>query len=172
MNYLCYSARSNLLAPKYYFVYIIVSELAKFLTYSLCHIPFQTVSEHTLKNAGLYLSTKYSNFEWIYLSNFYSNPQLSPGIATQHLKYTLSKIQKPFILCCEPILGSDPRSLTIRNCELTSEERYNKLCKYYINNFKLTEEIMISCTLKTEITGHGKKWSDLERKLMYGIILN
>lgn len=144
--------------------------MANQISFSLRRFSFQVMSEHALKNAGVYLCPKYSNYEWIYLSNFYSSPLTKPGLATENLKKTLINIEKPYILCCEPILGSDPRSLTLKNCEWTCEERYNGLCNYYRTKFGLTEEIPISCTLKTEITGHGKKWSDLERKLMYGVV--
>lgn len=139
------------------------------ITFSLHRIPFQKVSDHILKNAGIRFSSFYSSYDWIYLSNFYAAQNAPPGIATKELQKTLSKIQNPFILCCEPLLGTDPRSLTSKNCEWTSEERYDALCEYYRAKFNLKNEIPISCTLKTELVGHGKRWSDLDRKLIWGI---
>ena len=140
-------------------------------TFSLKRFPFEAISEHVLKNAGIRLSSAYSSYDWIYLSNFYTSPYAPPGLATKQLQDTLSKIKSPFILCCEPLLGTDPRSLTNKNCEWTSEKRYDALCDYYKIKFNLEQHTPICCTLKTEVTGHGKRWNDLERKLMWGIYL-
>jgi hypothetical protein len=52
---------------------------------------------------------------------------------------------------------------------MTVSERYAHLCGYYNTQFGLKDNIPICTTLKTEITGHGKRWSDMERILMFGI---
>lgn len=137
------------------------------VTFSLKRVTFQNVSEHLSKNSCTVLRD-YSKYDWIYLSNFYTCPKASPGFATKQLKLALDKIQKPYILFCEPLLGSDPRSFTAKNSEWTSEKRYESLCDYYKNKFGLVYEIPTSCTFKTSVTGHGKRWSDLERKLLFG----
>ena len=141
---------------------------SKFVTFSLKRFSFEAISEHVLKNAGHRLSSAYSSYDWIYLSNFYASSNVSPGFATKELQSSLSKIKSPFILCCEPVLGTDPRSLTSKNCEWTPEKRYDVLCDYYKIKFNLKKQTPICCTLKTELTGHGKRWSDLERKLIWG----
>ncbi len=137
------------------------------VTFSLKRVTFQNVSEHLLKNSCTVLRD-YSTYDWIYLSNFYTSPNASPGFATRQLKSALAKIQKPYILFCEPLLGSDPRSFTTKNSEWTSEKRYESLCDYYKHKFGLTHEIPTCCTFKTNATGHGNRWSDLERKLLFG----
>lgn len=147
----------------------ILHEIAELVSFSLHRIPFQTVSDHILKNAGIRLSSAYSSYDWIYLSNFYASSHAPAGLATKKLQSSLAKIKSPYILFCEPILGTDPRSLTNKNCEWTADKRYNALCEYYKTKFNLQNEIPTSCTLKTELTGHGRRWSDLERKIMFGI---
>ena len=142
------------------------------ISFSLHRIPFQKVSDHILKNAGICISSAYSSYDWIYLSNFYTSSHAPAGLATKELQKTLSKLQNPFILFCEPILGTDPRSLTSKNSEWSSEKRYEALCEYYSSKFNLKNEIPISCTLKTELIGHGKRWSDLDRKLIWGLHLS
>jgi hypothetical protein len=149
-----------------------VVELVNLTSFSLHNIPFHKVSDHILKNAGIKISSVYSSYNWIYLSNFYTSSHAPAGLATKELQKALHKIQNPFILCCEPILGTNPRSLTNKNCEWTPEKRYEALCEYYKIKFNLQNEIPISCTLKTELTEHGKRWSDLERKLIWGIPLS
>jgi hypothetical protein len=67
-------------------------------------------------------------------------------------------------------LGSDPRAITLKNANMTDDERYNSLCSYYKIKFNLNQEIQTRCTLKTEIIGHGQKWSDLDRKFIWGLM--
>ncbi len=78
-------------------------------------------------------------------------------------------IKTPYILCCEPILGTNPRSITLKNCEMTPDERYNALCNYYKNQFNLISEIPTCCTLKKEIMGQYGIKQDLDRKFIWGI---
>jgi hypothetical protein len=148
----------------------------KSILFSLKHIPFSVLSEHVKKNSGVHLPNYYATIPWYYLSNFYypsaNGVVKSNGSATRILQTCIKEItssQKPIILCCEPILGTDPRSITWKNCEMTSDERYNQLCKYYQTKFHLQDEIQIDCTLKTELTGHGKRWSNADRKFMWGL---
>lgn len=139
------------------------------ISFSLKRIPFQTIQEHVLKNAGARIPTLYGNYSWYYLSNYYYVGPAIPGAATRILKNTLSTLSSsPIILCCEPILGTDPRSITTKTSEWTADQRYEKLCNYYKSKFSLENEIQIDCTLKTELTGHGTRWSNAERKFMWG----
>lgn len=139
------------------------------ITFSLRHFSFNIIYDHSKKNSNIIIPQIYSKYKWIYLSNFYASSNIQPGKATKILKEALSKIQFPYILCCEPILGTDERSITQRNAELTADQRYKVLCDYYENKFSLINEIPTRCTLKTEIVGHGKVWSDLDRKFLWGI---
>jgi hypothetical protein len=151
------------------------------ITFSLRRIPFHIIIDHLKKNSNTNLqSHKCPNllkYEWIYLSDFYA-PQTAPyGLATKTLKYALKQItygniinNAPYILCCEPILGTDSRAITKKTEHLLAEDRYKKLCKYYEKEFSLCNHIRTQCTIKTEIRGIGKKWSDLDRKLLWGII--
>jgi hypothetical protein len=165
--------------PKKYLIQVIKpTELVKSVSFSLKHISFSILSDHVKKNAGIHLPTQYSAHSWYYLSNFYYNSSSSlksNGSATRILQTHLKEISKqergPIILCCEPILGTDPRSITWKNCEMTSDERYNDLCKYYQTKFHLQNELQIDCTLKTEITGHGQRWSNADRKFMWGLLV-
>jgi hypothetical protein len=139
------------------------------ITFSLRHISFNRIYEHARKNSNIIIPEIYSNYKWIYLSNFYSSSTTQRGLATKVLQDALSVITTPYILCCEPILGTNERSITERNIDLTADERYKVLCEYYEKKFKLVNEIPTRCTLKTEIVGHGKVWSDLDRKFLWGI---
>jgi hypothetical protein len=144
------------------------------VSFSLKRIPFQTIQEHALKNAGVKLPLVYSKHPWYYLSNFYYTSTSSgsgSGEATRILKQAIGALvnhQTPILLCCEPILGTNPRSLTPKTCEWTAEQRYESLCSYYKSKFSLENEIQIDCTLKTELTGHGQRWSQADRKFMWG----
>jgi hypothetical protein len=140
------------------------------ITFSLRHIPTSIILDHARKNSNMTIPQKFLNYNWIYLSNYYSSPIVQKGLATKILKETLTNIKTPYILCCEPILGTDYRSITSTNCELSSEQRYNSLCEYYRKKFNLYNEIQTRTTLKTEIIGHGTIWSDLERKFMWNIM--
>ena len=139
------------------------------ITFSLRHISFNRIYEHTRKNSNIVIPEIYSKYKWIYLSNFYSSSTAHRGLATKVLKEALSVIKTPYILCCEPILGTDERSITERNAELSADERCQALCNYYEYKFNLGNEIPTRCTLKTDIVGHGKIWSDLDRKFLWGI---
>jgi len=113
-----------------------------------------------------------SHIPWYYLSGFYYRdpcPGPRKGAATKILKAAIARLDQPGILCCEPILGSDPRSLTAKNEHLTADERYEELCSYYRTVFGLNYELQIDCTLKTELSGKGKRWNYAERKFMLGL---
>jgi hypothetical protein len=111
---------------------------------------------------------------WFYLSGFYytGGPGGGPGRgnATATLQAAIAEIcnkNGPIILCCEPILGTDPRSLTAKNADLSADDRYDGLCNYYRRKFGLTCDVPIDCTLRTEMTGHGRRWSLADRKFMW-----
>lgn len=79
----------------------------------------------------------------------------------------LRSIEEPFVLCCEPILGSDPRSLTPKTAHLDPEVRTAGLCNYYRTRFGLVCEAPARCTLRTQLTGAGKRWSEPDRTFMW-----
>ena len=139
------------------------------ITFSLRYIPFLTILEHLKKNSLQTVPKHLSKYDWIYLSNFYSSENTQPGLATRMLQDTLDSISKPYILCCEPILGNNIKSITAKNCNLTADQRYKSLCTYYQNKFNLYNEIQTRCTLKTELLNNGIKCDDLERKFMWGL---
>ena len=138
----------------------------------LTRIPTHQILDHIRHNSTAHLPTNLLEHPWYYLSNFYTPPTAPPGYATQHLRMALQHISrnKPIILCCEPILGTDPRSITPKTAEMTPDERYTGLQNYYKTRFGLHNSLPTRTTLKTELTGHGKRWSDCERHLMYGLI--
>jgi hypothetical protein len=109
------------------------------------------------------------HYQWIYLSNFYASDGTPPKLATHLLRAELGKARQPFILCCEPILGNDPRAITAKNSAMTATERYENLCRYYSIQFGLKDSIPTCTTLKTEMTGHGRRWEDMERMLLFGV---
>jgi len=119
--------------------------------------------------AGKTLPAALGTVPWVYLSGFYANPRAGRGHATATLKQTLAALRQPVILCCEPILGSDPRALTERTAHLTDTERYAKLCQYYRREFNLTLACPIDCTLRTTITGRGRRWNG-DRHFLWGLI--
>ncbi len=137
------------------------------VTFTLTRLTYTTVAAHVKKNAGILLPPL--NIPWIYLSNFYSSGNSGNGNATRLLQSTLKSLNGPYILCCEPLLGTDPRSLTPKNCDWTPDQRYTSLCNYYNHKFHLLQEIPIDCTLKTELTGIGQRWSYADRKFMWGV---
>ena len=140
------------------------------MTYLLTRIPTHQILDHIRHNSTAHLATNLLEHPWYYLSNFYAPPTAPPGYATQHLKTSLARISpRPYVLCCEPILGTDPRSITAKTEGLTADERYNGLVNYYKTRFGLRNSLPTCTTLKTELTGHGLRWSDCERHLMYGI---
>jgi hypothetical protein len=143
------------------------------VTYSLTRIPTHRIVEHLRRNATPTAKqpTALLQYPWYYLSNFYASPTAPPGYATWHLKTSLTKLSPhPYILCCEPILGTDPRAITAKTAHMTPDSRYTNLCNYYATRFGLTSALPTCTTLKTELTGHGRKWSDCERHLMYGLV--
>ncbi len=143
------------------------------ISFSLRHIPFHIISDHLKKNSNTILHPDLLKYQWIYLSDFYASQNAPYGLATYTLKNALKQIaynNSPYILCCEPILGTDPRAITKKTEHLSAEDKYTKLCKYYEKEFSLYNNILTQCTIKTEIRGIGKKWSDLDRKLLWGII--
>ena len=105
---------------------------------------------------------------WMYLTDFYSKSAGS-GEATRSLKRDLQAIGRPIILCCEPILGSDPRSLTPRTAGLTADERTASLAHYYRSRFNMLFEIPVCCTLRTDLTGRGRHWSEPDRRFMVSL---
>jgi hypothetical protein len=141
--------------------------LNNLISFSLKRFSFQDVSEHLLKNSCTVLSD-YGTYDWIYLSNFYASSNAPSGFATRQLKKVLSNLNKPYILFCEPILGSNPKSITSKTCEWTAEQRYESLCDYYKIKFGLCYEIHVCCTFKTTVTGHGERLTDLNRKMIFG----
>ncbi len=153
---------------KKYLSKVSVSELNNLISFSLKRVSFQNVSEHLLKNSCTVLRD-YSTYDWIYLSNFYTSPHAPSGFATKNLKSVLSNSNKPYILFCEPILGSNPKSITTKNCEWTPEKRFNELCEYYKLKFGLCQEIPVCCTFKTNAIGIGERLSDLNRKMLFGL---
>ncbi len=143
------------------------------MTYSLTRIPTHRILEHLRRNAPSVtkLPTPLLQYPWYYLSNFYASPTAPPGYATRHLKTALANLSPhPYILCCEPILGTDPRSITAKTADMTPDNRYANLCKYYTSHFGLDHAQPTCTTLKTELTGHGRRWSDCERRLLYGLV--
>jgi hypothetical protein len=49
------------------------------------------------------------------------------------------------------------------------ESRYDGLCHYYRNRFNMVFEAPTRCTLRTEITGSGKRWSEPDRKFIWSL---
>lgn len=136
--------------------------------------------------AGIRLPTELGAFEWIYLSGFRAalapafqgQRLLSPdkekqspsrGLATAVLKTALATLSRPAILCCEPLLGSDPRSVTPWTEHMTDTERTTKLCRYYQTCFGLHSSCAIDCTLRTTLTGRGQRWC-AERQFLWGLV--
>jgi hypothetical protein len=138
------------------------------VTFSLARIPFPTIVDHLRRNAGRTIPARFGALPWIYLSGFYAR-RAQPGAATTLLRQTLAAIPGPFILCCEPILGTDPRSITAKNADLTPDQRYEALQGYYCSQFGLTAAVRTDCTLRVAMTGRGPRWSDARRHLMLGI---
>jgi len=132
--------------------------------YSLKRVAFEEVATHLRRNAGVTIS--YTGLPWYYLTGFYSKTPGS-GSATRSLRSAIAAIGEPIILCCEPVLGTDPRSLTPRNADMDSDSRYEALCNYYRRHFNLCCETPTHCTLRTELTGHGTRWSLPERIFMW-----
>lgn len=128
--------------------------------------------------AGIRLPSELGAFEWIYLSGFraaLASPTMemrsSPprGLATAVLKTALAALPRPAILCCEPLLGSDPRSITPWTEHMTDTERTAKLCRYYQQCFGLRSGCAIDCTLRTTMTGRGRRWQG-ERQFLWGLV--
>lgn len=91
------------------------------------------------------------------------------GQATAVLKTALYGLPRPAILCCEPLLGSDPRSMTPWTEHMTDTERTTKLCRYYQQCFGLHNGCAIDCTLRTTLTGRGRRWIG-ERQFLWGLV--
>ena len=49
------------------------------------------------------------------------------------------------------------------------DSRYTALCEYYRTKFGMRSELAIDCTLRTELTGHGTRWSSADRKFMWSL---
>jgi hypothetical protein len=147
-----------------------VSTLSTNISGTLKRIYFPAIAAHVRRNSGLILPPELGTLPWYYLSGFYyKNPHRinKPGHATAVLKANIAAIGEPIILCCEPVLGSDPRSMTEKNEHLTPDDRYTSLCNYYRRVFNMTNETQIDCTLYTELTGRGRRWALPERKFMW-----
>jgi len=156
----------------HYFCSHILSTLSRIITGSLKRIAFPAIAAHVRHNAGHNLPSTLSSIPWYYLSGFYyKDPHgiHTPGHATAILKAAIASIGHPIILCCEPVLGNDPRSVTAKNEHLTPDDRYMQLCNYYRSIFNMKDEIQIDCTLRTELTGKGRRWSLADRKFMWSM---
>ena len=105
---------------------------------------------------------------WYYLSGFYSKTP-GTGTATQLLQAAIHKIGEPIILCCEPILGTDPRSLTAKTEHLNPDARSERLKAYYRKGFAMNFEVPTHCTLRTELVGCGRRWSEPDRTFMWSL---
>lgn len=105
---------------------------------------------------------------WYYLSGFYSKTPGS-GTATQMLQAAIRQIGEPIILCCEPILGTHPRSLTAKTEHLDPEARSERLKAYYRKCFAMNYEVPTHCTLRTELVGQGRRWSEPDRTFMWSM---
>lgn len=137
----------------------------------MAQIPFRIIKDHVRRNSGIILPHTLGRTPWYYLSGFYYNSPntiQTPGTATRALQTALASIGHPVTLCCEPILGTDPRSMTAKNEHLTSDERYEQLCQYYRTKFDMQASLPIDCTLRTELIGKGKRWS-AERLFMWSL---
>jgi len=121
---------------------------------------------HLRRNAGVSLNPLWNRCPWYYLSGFYSR-EPGTGGATRALRAAIRTIGEPIILCCEPILGSDPRSLTPKTEHLDPETRTVGLCNYYRTVHGLVCEAPTRCTLRTQLTGAGKRWSEPDRTFMW-----
>jgi len=121
---------------------------------------------HLRRNAGVSLDPLWNRCPWYYLSGFYSR-EPGTGGATRALRAAIRAIGEPIVLCCEPILGSDPRSLTPKTAHLDSEARTAGLCNYYRAVHGLICEAPTRCTLRTQVTGAGKRWSEPDRTFMW-----
>lgn len=120
-----------------------------------------------------------ASLPWIYLSNFYqalpheqiaagrvAAPPASGPTPTRLLQAALAQLP-PHILCCEPVLGSDPRSISYKNINLSPEARYTGLCQYY-QRLGLTAAVPTTCTLQTSLTQRGRIWSEPDRLFLFG----
>jgi hypothetical protein len=127
---------------------------------------------HLRRNAGISLTSSWCQQPWYYLSGFYSR-EPGTGVATRALRAAVQAIGGggPFVLCCEPILGTDPRSLTAKTAHLDPEARTAGLCNYYRDRFGLVCEAPTRCTLRTELTGSGKRWSEPDRTFMWSPLM-
>lgn len=105
---------------------------------------------------------------WYYLSGFYSKTPGS-GTATQMLQAAIRQIGEPIILCCEPILGTHPRSLTAKTEHLDPDARSERLKAYYRKCFAMNYEVPSHCTLRTELVGQGRRWSEPDRTFMWSM---
>ena len=121
---------------------------------------------HLRRNAGVSLDPLWNRCPWYYLSGFYSR-EPGTGGATRSLRAAIQAIGCPIVLCCEPILGSDPRSLTPKTEHLDPETRTAGLCNYYRAIHGLVCEAPARCTLRTQRTGAGKRWSEPDRTFMW-----
>jgi hypothetical protein len=121
---------------------------------------------HLRRNAGVSLNPLWNRCPWYYLSGFYSR-EPGTGGATRALRAAIRTIGEPIVLCCEPILGSDPRSLTPKTEHLDPETRTAGLCNYYRAVHGLVCEAPARCTLRTQRTGAGKRWSEPDRTFMW-----
>lgn len=147
------------------------------VTFRLTHVSFASISEHVRHRAGISLPVQLAAVPWVYLSNFYQalpHEQIAAGslrppqgaTPTRLLKEALTRLP-PHILCCEPVLGSDPRSISYKNIELSPDVRYAGLCQYY-RRLGLTTAIPTTCTLQASLTQRGRIWSEPDRLFLFG----
>jgi hypothetical protein len=137
--------------------------------FRLTRVGFGLVDEHVRRAAGRTLPSELGAYPWIYLSGFYAAPAAPRGLATATLKTALSALPEPVVLCCEPLLGSDPRAVTAWTEHMTDTERTAKLCQYYQTQFGLRRACPIDCTLMTTLLGRGRRWQG-ERQFLWGLV--
>lgn len=82
----------------------------------------------------------------------------SSGFSTKFLLETIDKYKRinnydKVILYCEPIMGDNPKSITIKNYKLSPFERYNMLINYY-------EKIGLENKIETNNTLHNYLFND------------
>lgn len=142
------------------------------------------VSDFLRRRAGTVLSDDrhLDRRPWFYLSDFYEHcdheriaarpRELHPpaGRATAALRAVISRcLPDNAILCCEPVLGTDPRSVSYKNIDWSPDARYAALCQYYRAVWGLRDVVPTHCTLRTDLTGIGRVWADTDRLFMFGL---
>jgi hypothetical protein len=140
-------------------------------SFSLVKINALTLSTYT----SVYGSTKliYDSIPILYLSKFYTdfphhriinenikNIRYDSGQSTKFLLETIKKYKEinnydKVILYCEPIMGDNPKSITIKNYKLSKDERYRMLIEYY-KKLGLVNTIETNNTLHNYLLDDGR----------------